>query len=195
MLTATYTLVALSVEQASLRASLLSLQKVVHTHFAELTSLSEGRVGFACDTLERAVQAPHWSKVDTYLFPAIHEATTAAGDLLQELKQLRLAAEQQMDIIMGAYPGTALDGADEVTLFCSRVDGVCLALIERLEREEQALFPLARGVVSGEAWFAMANRMLAHEAYLKDSRPARCRPAASPTSAIFRAVQQASLIH
>ena len=195
MLTATYTLVALSVEQASLRDSLLSLQKVVHTHFAEQTTLSEGRVGFACDTLERAVQAAHWSKVDTYLFPAIYQATPAADDLLQELKQLRLAAEQQMDIIITAYPGEALDGADAVSLFCSRVDGVCLALVERLEREEQALFPLARAVVSGEAWFAMANRMLAHEAYLKENKPARGRPAGSPTSAIFRAVQQASLMH
>ena len=57
MLTATYTLVSLSVEQASLCASLRSLQKVLHTHFAELHSLSEGRVDFACDTLARAVHA------------------------------------------------------------------------------------------------------------------------------------------
>ncbi len=173
MLTATYTLVALSVEQASLCASLQSLQKVLHTHFAELRSLSEGRVDFACDTLARAVHAAHWSKVDQHLFPAIYDATDAADDLLQELKQLRLSAESQMAEIDESWAGRELDEADDVAAFCRQVDGVCLALIERLEREEQALFPLARGVVSGEAWFAIANRMLAHEAYLVENRPVR----------------------
>jgi hemerythrin-like domain-containing protein len=194
MLTATYTLVALSVEQASLLASLQSLQKVVHTHFAELSVLSVGRVDFACETLARAVNAAHWSKVDTHLFPAIHAATDVAEDLLQELKQLRQAAEQQMADIEAAYPGQELDGAEEVAAFCSRLDGVCLALIERLEREEQALFPLARGVVSGEAWFAIANRMLAHEAYVKENRPARRAPAQSAIARAAQVVHQASMI-
>lgn len=191
MLTATYTLVALSVEQASLTASLQSLQKVVHTHFSEQVSLSEGRVDFACDGVARAVQAPHWSKVDQHLFPAIDNATDGADDLLHELKLLRQHAERQLAEIDAAYAGRALEGAAQVQAFCAQVDSVCQALLERLERERQALFPLARAVVSGEAWFAIANRMLAHEAYLKENKPLRRAPAA----AIARAVQQASMMH
>ncbi|MFL6707632.1 MAG: hypothetical protein ACJ8HI_05435 [Massilia sp.] len=194
MLTATYTLVALSVEQKSLCASLHSLLKVVHTHFAEQTSLSEGRVDFACETLDRAVHSSHWSKVDTHLFPAIYDATDAADDLLQELKQLRLAAESQLADIEEQYAGRALGDAAEVAAFCAQVDGVCLALVERLEREEQALFPLARGVVTGEAWFAIANRMLAHEAYVKENRPARRTPAVSAIARAAQVVHQASMI-
>lgn len=190
MLTATYTLVALSVERASLCASLQSLQKVLHTHFAEQAMLTQGRVDFACETLERAVQAPHWSKVDRHLFPAIYDATDAADDLLHELKQLRQSAEAQMADIDAAWAGRTIEGPAAVARFCAEVDGVCLALLERLEREEQALFPLARAVVSGEAWFAIANRMLAHEAYLKENRP--MRPAPAP-SAIDKAVRQASM--
>lgn len=186
MLTATYTLVSLSVEQASLCASLRSLQKVLHTHFAELHGLSEGRVDFACETLARAVSAPHWSKVDQHLFPAIYDATDAADDLLQELKQLRLSAESQMADIDLRWAGRALDQPQQVAEFCRQVDGVCLALIERLEREEQALFPLARGVVSGEAWFAIANRMLAHEAFLKENKPMRPAPQASAIARVFK---------
>lgn len=192
MLTATYTLVALSVEQASLCASLQSLQKVLHTHFAEQVSLTEGRVEFACETLARAVHAPHWSKVDQHLLPAIYDATDAADELLQELKQLRQSAELHMAAIETAYAGRLLDGAEQVGAFCAEIDGVCLSLIERLERERQALFPLARGVVSGEAWFAIANRMLAHEAYVKENKPLR---AVGRVSAIVRAAQQASLAH
>lgn len=192
MLTATYTLVALSVEQASLGASLQSLQKVVHTHFTEQPSLSEGRVDFACDTLARAVQAPHWSKVDQHLFPAIHAATDDADKLLQELKLLWQGAERQLADIETTYGGRAIDGAARVAAFCVQVDHACVALLERLERERQALFPLARAVVSGEAWFAIANRMLAHDAYLKENKPLRRAPAGA---AIARAVRQASLMH
>ncbi|WP_426193352.1 hemerythrin domain-containing protein [Massilia sp. DWR3-1-1] len=193
MLTATYTLVALSVELASLRASLQSLQKVLHTHFSEQYSLTEGRIDFACETLARAVQAPHWSKVDQHLFPVIYDATDAADDLLQELKQLHQGAERQLAEIEAAYAGRALDGADAVATFCGEVDGVCRDLHERLEREERALFPLARTVVSGEAWFAIANRMLAHEAYIKENRPMRPAPAASAIARAVKAGQQASV--
>lgn len=187
MLTATYTLVALSVEQASIGASLQSLQKVL-THFAEQRSLTDGRVEFACETLARAVQAPHWAKVDQHLFPAIYDSTDAADDLLQELKQLRQRAECQMGAIDSAYAGRALDDAADVAAFCAEVDEVCQALVERIERERHALFPLARAVVSGEAWFAIANRMLAHEAYLLDNKPRR-RTTAAAAAAIARAVQ------
>jgi hypothetical protein len=193
MLTATYTLVALSVEQAGLCKSLQSLQKVVQTHFSEQETLSEGRVDFACETLARAVHASHWSKVDSHLLPAIHAATDAADDLLQELRQLRLAAERQQADIDEQYAGRALDDAAEVAAFCAQLDGVCLALIERLEREQQALFPLARGVVSGEAWFAIANRMLAHEAFMKENKPMRPAPASSAIARATRAVHQATV--
>ncbi|WP_426113311.1 hypothetical protein [Massilia sp. PWRC2] len=195
MLTATYTLVALSVEQASLRASLQSLQKVVHSHFAEQASLSEGRVDFACDTLARAVQAPHWAKVDQHVGPAIAAASdpaaSAAADVLQQLQRLHQDAERQLAAIDADYAGRALDGAAAVAAFCARVDVVCVALLERLERERQVVFPLARAVVSGEAWFAIANRMLADDAYSKENKPLRRAPAA----AIARAVQQATLVH
>jgi hypothetical protein len=42
-------------------------------------------------------------------------------------------------------------------------------LLKRIEREEQELFPVARAVISGEAWFAIANQMLAHDAYRQES--------------------------
>lgn len=193
MLTATYTLVALSVEQVSLCNSLQSLQKVVHTHFAEQGVLTECRVEFACDALSGVLRAPHWAKVDQHLFPAIATATDAADDLLQELRQLRQAAEEQLSELDASYAGRMLAGA-EVAAFCALADGICLALIERLEREEQALFPLARAVVSGEAWFAIANRMLAHEAFVKENKPMRPAPAASAIARAAQAVQQASLI-
>ena len=46
-------------------------------------------------------------------------------------------------------------------------------MLARLEREEHELFSLARTMISGEDWFAIANQMLAHDAYRQETRPAR----------------------
>ncbi|MGJ7918289.1 hypothetical protein ACI48D_22825, partial [Massilia sp. LXY-6] len=49
-------------------------------------------------------------------------------------------------------------------------------------REEHELFPLARSLVRGEAWFAIANQMLAHDAVARERRGSlqqgRARPEA-----------------
>jgi hypothetical protein len=56
--------------------------------------------------------------------------------------------------------------------FCGAVERCVAALRRRLEREEHELFPLARSVVGGDAWFAIANQMLAHDAYARERREA-----------------------
>jgi hypothetical protein len=50
------------------------------------------------------------------------------------------------------------------------VERFCMALALRFDREERELFPIARGVIAGEAWFAVANQMLAYDAYRAEHR-------------------------
>jgi hypothetical protein len=75
-----------------------------------------------------------------------------------------------MAAALRAITGTAVDSGTGVAQFCAAVDDFCAALLKRLEREEQELFPVARAAISGEAWFAIANQMLAHDAYQQESR-------------------------
>jgi len=58
------------------------------------------------------------------------------------------------------------------------VERFCTVLALRLDREERELFPIARGAIGGEAWFAVGQQMLAHEAYRAEHR-GRTPPAAS----------------
>jgi hemerythrin-like domain-containing protein len=170
MLTATYTLVALSVEQTSVRVSLQSLQKLLHTNFIHQGSLTQGQVEYACDALKRLYEACHWRKLDKFLVPAIRRATRVADQLLEELDRLSQAASDAMAAALRAVSGAALESEARVTPFCAGVDDFCCALLKRIEREEQELFPVARTVISGEAWFAIANQMLAHDTYQQESR-------------------------
>lgn len=177
MLTATYTLVALSVEQASVRVSLQSLQKVLYSNFVQQRALTPGQVEYACDALRRLYDACHWRKIEKFLIPAIHRATHDADQLLLELDHLNHAAAEAMGDIAERFAGLSVDSADRVTEFCASVDTFCNALLQRLAREEHELFPVARTVISGEAWFSIANKMLAHEAYVQETKATRAGPA------------------
>lgn len=173
MLTATYTLVALSVEQANVRVSLQSLQKLLQSNFVHQSALTPGQVSYACDAVKRLYESCHWRKLDMFLIPAIRSATREADDLLQNLDELGRAAADAVGILAIRLGSTAVDTAGKVGQFCSAVDTFCGATLKRLELEEKQLFPVARSVISGEAWFSIANQMLAHDAYVQDCKPVR----------------------
>lgn len=178
MLTATYTLVALSVEQASVRVSLQSLQKLLPTNFLNQSALSAGQVSYACDALQRLFHNCHWRKIDIFLIPAIRRATAQANSLLDELDALSDAAGQAIADVVARVNAGPIDGERAVRQFCKAIETFCDAMLTRLDREEHELFSLARTMISGEDWFAVANQMLAHDAYRQESKPARDMAAA-----------------
>ena len=170
MLTATYTLVSLSVEQASVRVSLQSLQKLLQSNFIHLNTLSPGQIDYACAALRRLYDTFHWRKIEKFLIPAIRRATREADLLLQELDSLSLVAADAMGAIAERMAGAAIDSQGRVLEFCGAVEAFSNALLQRMEREERELFPVARAVICGEDWFAIANQMLAHDAYVQESK-------------------------
>lgn len=178
MLTATYALVALSVEQASVRLSLLSFQKYVQSTLIRQQGLTLSQLEYACETLERLYQACSWRKVELYLIPAVRQATQRADQLLDELSRLNGLA---LDVVRrlkegNGEPDVQAGGHDEtlgnghVTAFCAALDSFCTALLQRLEKEEKELFAIARSAICGEAWFAIANKLLAHDAQVAEAR-------------------------
>lgn len=171
MLTATYTLVALSVEQTSVRVGLQSLRQMLQAYYLGQPALTTAQINYAASSVQRLYDACHWRKLDKFLIPAVRRATRLADDLLAELDAL---SKQSADALaVSTAFGGAIDDV-RVDAFCAVVITFCNVLLTRIEREEQDLFPLARAAVTGEAWFALANQMLAHDAYLQEHR---CEPA------------------
>ena len=173
MLTATYTLVALSVEQANVRVSLQSLQELVEANFIHQDALTAGQVGYACDVVKRLYESCHWRKLDMFLIPAIRSATRHADELLHSLDELGRVAADSVGLLAIKLGSAAVDTPSKVLQFCHALEAFCGATLKRLELEEQQLFPVARSVISGEAWFSIANQMLAHDAYVQETRPMR----------------------
>jgi hemerythrin-like domain-containing protein len=170
MLTATYTLVALSVEQTNVRLSLQSLQKFLQSNILNQVALTPAQAEFTCDTIKRLCESCHWRKLDKFLIPAIRRATHSAEGLLDELDALSQSAADAMAAALRIVESATLDSETRVAQFCAAVERFCNALLERLAREEQELFPVASSVISGEVWFAIANQMLAHDAYRQENR-------------------------
>jgi hypothetical protein len=173
MLTATYTLVALSVEQASIRASLQSLQKLLQTNLRHQAALGAGQVAYACDKLQGLYQNCHWRKIDMFLIPAVRRATGQADALLAELDALSAAAGEAIAATAARVGTAALDTEAAVGQFCAAIEQFCTTMLARLDREESELFAIARSVISGEAWFSIANHMLAHDARRDENKPSR----------------------
>lgn len=184
MLTATYALVALSVEQASVRVSLLAFRHYVRSTLVRQNRISLRQLEYACATLDQLYQACHWRKIEMYLIPALRGASERADLLLDELGRLNMGA-------LGAIRALQerLDGMDggvdlQVEQVCEGMESVCAALLQRLEKEELELYALARRLICGEAWFAIASQFMLHDARADEARRSRQalpRPSSAPT--------------
>ncbi|CAN7315410.1 hypothetical protein [Massilia sp. LjRoot122] len=162
MLTSTYTLVALSIEQASARIGLQSLLERWQPSAWRHAMPTPREIGLACDALRVAFDNCYWRKLDKFVVPALRRAG-AGTELLAELDALTMAAiEARAD----AHAAAAVYDPG----FGAALERCCNLLLERLEREERELFPLARTHVPSEVWFAIANQMLAHDAWQNENR-------------------------
>lgn len=179
MLTATYTLVSLSVEQASIRVSLLAFQQYMHAQLRQHRQLTLAHLDYAGDWLNRLYQFGYWRKIDQYLVPAIRQATPHADGLLAELNRLNHAALDSVNLVqrraMAAVDSSEQQLEQQVEQLGAAIDSFCTALMARLEMEERELFALARRVIAGEAWFAIAYQFLAHDARVAENRRGKAR--------------------
>jgi len=176
MLTSTYTLVALSVEQTKVRGALQSLVEDLHALPGDTTTLALGRAAQLCASLRQIYDSCHWRKLDKFLVPALRRHTAVADGLLHELDQLSRNAAEAIYVAEACVAQPDRPVLRE--RFCDAVERCVAALRHRLEREEHELFPLARSVVGDGAWFAIANQMLAHDAYARERRDGPGRHAA-----------------
>jgi hypothetical protein len=167
----------MSVEQASVRTGLQSLRQMLHAYYVHQATLSAAQVDYAATAMRRLHDACQWRKLDKFLIPALRRATRLADDLLAELDGLSSQASDAL-AVSTAFHGAIAEG-EQVEAFCTVLDTFCRVLLTRIEREEQELFPLARVAVPGEAWFALANQMLAHDAYLEEQRSEPVPPGAT----------------
>jgi hemerythrin-like domain-containing protein len=152
----------------------------------DFSTLAAGRAAQLCTALRQAYDNCHWRKLDKFLVPVLRRSTTAAEGLLAELERLSAQAAAAMGVAE-----TCVGAAGHPVprdLFCGAFECCVAALRRRLEREEHELFPLARAAVGGDAWFAIANQMLAHDAHAQERRGGSGRLDRDPMGALCHAM-------
>ncbi|MEM8512197.1 DUF438 domain-containing protein [Massilia sp. MP_M2] len=163
MLTSTYTLVALSVEQARARVDLQALLDRWRPAAWWGEPPTAHQYEAACEALRQASDACQWRKLDKFVLPVLHRRGAAAVALLTELDALSRRAHVAR---MAAQCAAAEDNPSCL----AALEQCCELLLERLEREERELLPLARTVIPGDHWLTIANQMLAHDTVQNEHR-------------------------
>lgn len=163
MLTSTYTLVTLSVEQARARIEVQALldQWRPGAWWGEPPSVRQYEQ--ACVALQQVSEACQWRKLDKFVLPALRRRGGEAAALVAGLDALSGRANEARI----AAHAAAAEG-DPGCL--AALEHCCELLLERLDREEHELMPLARTLIPLDHWFAIANQMLAHDTYQNENR-------------------------
>lgn len=178
-----------------MRASLHAVQQLVQKCYVRQRALTEGQADYVCTSLRRLYEACQGRKLDRFLVPALRRtgagANTKAEPLLIELDMLSRSAAESLAAACRLAAG-AIDAEEDVDAFCMAVERFCTALALRFDREERELFPMARGAIGGDAWFAVGQQMLAHEAYRAEHR-GRTPPPASRAARVEHVHRQSLL--
>jgi hemerythrin-like domain-containing protein len=163
MLTATYSIVAISAEQQKARRVLARLQQSITNIWKNLQEIDLASVEAAIHKLTQFDRLFHARKLEQYVIPAIKNATHEADFLLEELEALSgfclkilqaLPQQLHLAIQQGMVKQKELRRAME--LYCSNLQ-------LRLIKEEQELLPLVPRVLSGEEIFELGARFLSDD--------------------------------
>jgi hemerythrin-like domain-containing protein len=164
MLTATYALVAMSVEQTNIRSSLTALQKSIKNYLGGKQEADEVRVQFLLKKIARLHQHCQWRKIDMYLIPAIRKVTRKADQLLAELESLSLLGLSMLRAIRNRLARAITQRSVKWEDLSGAIELYCDTLLKKLEKEERELFSFARKEISHGEWFSIAEKFLLDDA-------------------------------
>jgi hemerythrin-like domain-containing protein len=164
MLTATYALVALSVEQASIRKNLTSFRNTFSMNASDGQATDLVRLKLLLRKINHLHQRCHWRKVDVYLIPAVRKATKQADLLLAELESLSLLGLSVLRSIRYRLQQAIANGTVKIEGLCASVELYCNTMLKKMDKEDVELLALAQQAIPSEQWFQMAQQFLVHDA-------------------------------
>jgi len=172
MLTATYSIVALSTEQNKARDILRQLQKYVGDCLERQEEIDFDRIQSALDTLTRFDHYCHARKMETVLIPSVKGADRELDGLLSELDSLSL---RSLDLLRAAQEQLkqALDqGITKLSELRHSVEHYCDSLSKRFAKEDEELVPMLVRLLPIDQWFEIAAKFLSADAERKPHEPA-----------------------
>jgi len=159
MLTATYSIIALKIEQRRARWTFSSTQRHILYGIRHLKTAGGVDLEVLLNRLTQFEQYCHRRKVEVVVIPALRRLTREADALLDELEQLSKASLDLLCSVREKLQHWMRSGATAVEDICVTLEQCCASFYRRLLREEE-LVELAERVIPTEAWFGIAKCLL-----------------------------------
>jgi hemerythrin-like domain-containing protein len=109
------------------------------------------------------------------VIPAIRKTTHEADPILAELESLSSKAVNILHSLREELCHAFDRGMIEVNKVYQSIEQYCNNLLKRLNKEEEELLPIARGLLPIEEWFNIAANFLSEESNRKSLAPAVAR--------------------
>lgn len=167
MLTLTYALVALSVEQKKVQGRLLELQQAVQKarilKSGAGQSSVESRIEKLLEEFAQLEEAFGSRNIELYVLPAIRSITPDADQLLAEIDAIATKGRIVLRNIRSNLRKISACGESEIADIFDSLEVHCQNLIKRLTIEELHILPLAQRTISSDEWFDIAAKFISHE--------------------------------
>jgi len=160
MLTATYSIVAISAEQNNARKILVKLQHSITNVWKNLHEIDFSRVELIIHKLMQFDKIFHARKLERYLIPAIKNATHEIDPLLAELESLNAFCVRILQTLPQQLHSVVGHGLTKKKELHRAMDLYCSSLQLRLAKEDAELLPLVHQVLSGEEIFDVGAKIL-----------------------------------
>lgn len=164
MLTTTYALVAISLEQKNANSMLMKLQnKIMRSNWNNATIFDLCDLKSAFKQLIQFDKYCRSRKIEAYIIPAIRRVSIETDALLDELESLSSLGLRMIRSLYEQIQLTIKKGIVNADTFFSSMECYCQSLRKRLAKEEQELLPVAERILSFDQWFAIAVECLSDE--------------------------------
>ncbi|MFA9215661.1 MAG: hypothetical protein ACEQSK_01020 [Sphingomonadaceae bacterium] len=175
MLTATYVLLTLSIEQKKERHFIARLLQYVQSKARRPQDVDPLYIQCQLEELSQFAEARHQRKLEICLMPAVRNAGCDCGTVLAELESLSQLGSTTLTAVRKCLRRALRRSSVHGKFLCRTVDLYCHNLLNRLDKEEQELLPLAQRVISSDEWFAIGSR------FLNEEQPTAAAPRMLPT--------------
>nr|WP_315399859.1 hemerythrin domain-containing protein [uncultured Duganella sp.] len=163
MLTATYVLLTLSIEQKKERHFISRLMQHVQSIARRPQEIDPVFIESQLKELTSFAEARHQRKVEACLMPAVRAADSSCAALINDLESLSRLGGAMLNAVHKCLRRAMRRSASQGKFLCRTIDLYCQNLLKRLDKEEQELLPLAQKVISSDEWFEIGTRFLEQE--------------------------------
>ncbi len=168
MLTLTYALVALSVEQRKVKGRVLELQQEIQLERKQRLLTNQAHVEFLVSQFIKLDEACRARNIELYVLPAIRSATSEADSLLADIDALTLMGRITLKTVHARLRQATARGSFELDFLCDSLQQYCQDMLKRLDLEETQVLPLAQRVISSDEWFDIAARFISSDVGRQD---------------------------